>query len=277
MTKSIQELLLIDGNSIICRYFYGVPSRLTSDSLEVNALYCFTRFLINLIKRNINKYFSIIVLFDRTSNNFRKEILKSYKQNRPRPSENFFQQINLCEEVCDLLNVAVDYHKVYEADDLIASYKKLFHKHYKNSKVTIISTDKDLMQLVEDNVFFLNIFSKKFFNKTDVFEKMGVYPKQIADFLAICGDSSDNIPGIYKIGEKTAAKLLSKYEKLENIINSEEGKKKDFTPAILFKKLTTLKDDIQLNIEKFYKPNPKKEKFKNFLEQYNFIDLLDIF
>lgn len=274
MTKKIKQLFLIDGNSLVCRYFYGTPSRTSNDNIEVNAVFSFMNFLINLINKNYKDSTSIVVLFDRASNNFRKKILTSYKQNRPKPSDNFFYQVNLCEEVCNVLNIPVDYHQEYEADDLIASYQKIFCDNNNEGKVTIVTTDKDLMQLVQERVSVLNIFKKKYFNEIDVFNKIGVYPKQIPDFLAICGDSSDNIPGIYKIGEKTAAKLLLKYDNLDNILNSEEGIKKDFKPAILFRQLTLLKDDITVNINNIQPININTEKIEKFLQDYNFLELV---
>jgi DNA polymerase-1 len=275
--NSTSQIFIIDGNSIICRFFYGMPERKSPDGINVNGLFGFIRFLLNFINENIlstEKPAKIIVCFDKARNNFRKNILPSYKQNRKTPCENFFHQIKLCEEMCEHFNIPVDYHNEYEADDLIATYCEKFSSD-DSREIIVISNDKDLLQLVSDdkNIKLYNTAKKQYFNEYHVKNLMNVLPSQIPDLLAITGDASDNISGIFKIGPKTAVKLLEKYKNLENIIIFHKDPKFDFTTGRLFLKLTTLSKDAPLKHTNIDYYNLPYNKVIDYLERYNFKDL----
>jgi DNA polymerase-1 len=276
-----KKLLLLDGNSIICRYFYGIPEKKSPDGLNVNGVFGFTRFLCQyIVNEVINSSYdiSIIICFDRAINNFRKEILGTYKQNRPPFPENFFYQMRLCEEICQNFNIHTDSHDRYEADDLIASYCRNFADS-DNVEILIMSNDKDLLQLVSENknIFLFNVAKKKYFNENEVLQTMFLLPKQIPEFLAIAGDASDNISGIFNVGPKTTIKLLHKYGNLEAIINSEEGHKKDFTSARKFLELTKLFENAPIKNCFFQSYDFSDTKIIDCLTRYGFFELLRYF
>lgn len=271
------QIFIIDGNSIICRFFYGMPERKSPDGINVNGLFGFIRFLLIFINENIlssNKPANIIICFDKARNNFRKNILTTYKQNRKTFCENFFHQMRLCEEMCEHFNILVDYHDEYEADDLIATYCEKFSADNKK-EITIISNDKDLLQLVSDdkNIKLYNVAKKKYFNEEEVKTLMKIFPYQIPDFLAISGDPSDNISGIFKMGPKGAIKLLTKYKNLENIITFHKDPKFDFTIGRFFLQLTTLHKKVPLRNSQMDFYHLPYNKIINYLERYNFQDL----
>lgn len=277
VTQEITEkIFIIDGNSIICRYFYGIPEKKSPDGININGVFGFARFLISLIHEKIFKEvlpIKIIVCFDKARNNFRKQIASNYKQNRPLFPQNFFHQMNLCEEMCNFFNIPIDFHDKYEADDLVASYCDKLKSP--NRHIVVLSNDKDLLQLVSNdkNIIVYNVAKKFYFNEEEVIKSINIKPHQIPEFLAISGDMSDNISGVYKIGPKTAAKLLTKYENLENIIKSEEGLKTDFSVARFFLQLTTLYKNapIKHSIINFYYP-PYKQ-ISDYFNRYGFNEL----
>ena len=166
--KNISEkIFIIDGNSIICRYFYGIPEKKSPDGININGVFGFARFLTSLIReKTFNEILpiKIIVCFDKATNNFRKKIASNYKQNRPPFPQNFFHQMNLCEEMCNTFNIPVDFHENYEADDLVASYCHKFNSP--NTHIIVLSNDKDLLQLVsnEKNIMVYNVAKKLYFN-----------------------------------------------------------------------------------------------------------------
>jgi DNA polymerase-1 len=272
-----EKIFIIDGNSIICRYFYGIPERKSPDGININGVFGFAKFLMSFFREKLFLEvlpIKIIVCFDKARNNFRKEIASNYKQNRSPFPENFFHQMNLCEEMCNYFNIPVDFHDRYEADDLIASYCHRFKKP--NTHIVVLSNDKDLLQLVsnKNNIIVYNVAKKLYFNEEEVKNTLSVLPHQIPEFLAISGDASDNISGIFKVGPKTAAKLLEKYENLENIIKSQEGIKTDFSMARFFLQLTLLYKEapLQHSIVKFY--HLPYNQIIEYFNRYNFQDLV---
>jgi DNA polymerase I len=264
-------LFLIDGNSIICRYFYGLPERKSPDGLNINGVFGFSRFLYNFLHQEITKNrpdFSVIICFDKAKNNFRKTILSTYKGNRKPFPENFFQQMRLCEEVCEYFNILIDYNDVYEADDLIATYCKKFKHVVQN--IYVLSNDKDLLQLVTSGITVLNVAKKKYFNTNTVKNTMQIFPSQIPDFLAIAGDASDNISGIFSIGPKTTIKLLNEFGSLAEIIKQ----KANFLPALEFLKLTKLIDNTPVKNTTLPIYSFPVEKVISCFKRYGFSELI---
>ena len=261
------NFIIIDGSSYLYRAFYALPNLKTSTGLNSGAIHGFANMLNRIISEYKPKY--LLMVFDAKGKNFRHEIYEQYKANRgAMPNE-------LSEQTGDIINLVKAYgikvlqEKGVEADDVIASITKQIKIN--NTKTIISSGDKDLAQLVGDNVVLINNFDSKVLDYDGVVEKFGVKPSQIFDYLCLVGDTSDNIPGVPKVGPKTAATLLGRYESLDNIIaNSGELKGKlreniesSSATINLAKKLVALKEDLKLGIKSDelcnYHPNEKPQ------------------
>jgi len=261
--SKIGDLYLIDGSGIAYRAFFALGEWMsTSDGIPTNAIYGVTRMLLKLLKTYVKKdEDSIIFVMDKKTTTYRNELLGSYKAQRPETPEKYIQQIPYIYELVENLGIKVIAMDNYEADDVIASIVEKKKNLY--DKVYIITSDKDMMQLVKDNVFILRpekgISEIVLYDAKEVENKMGVPPEKIQDLLALMGDASDNIPGVKGVGEKTAQKLLKDFENLEDIFNNlnkikgavkkklEEQKEE----AFLSKKLVQLMTDAP--IEDIYK------------------------
>ena len=245
------DLILIDGTSYIYRAFHALPPLTTSTGKPTGA----TRGFAAMLRKLIEKYPGVpmVMVFDAKGPNFRNDYYQAYKANRPPMPNELRVQIEDIKKLSRLFNFTVKEESGVEADDVIATLAKQFKP---DKKILISSPDKDLTQLVEENVIQHNSMSNEFFNNGYVKEKFGVEPKLVAELLALVGDKADNIPGITKVGNKTASKWLNTYGSLENIlINSEEitgvvgqnlRDEKDVLQRNLF--LVSLKQDIKLNL-----------------------------
>ena len=245
------DLILIDGTSYIYRAFHALPPLTTSTGKPTGA----TRGFAAMLRKLIEKYPGVpmVMVFDAKGPNFRNDYYQAYKANRPPMPNELRVQIEDIKKLSRLFNFTVKEESGVEADDVIATLAKQFKQ---DKKILISSPDKDLTQLVEENVIQHNSMSNEFFNNGYVKEKFGVEPKLVAELLALVGDKADNIPGITKVGNKTASKWLNTYGSLENIlINSEEitgvvgqnlRDEKDVLQRNLF--LVSLKQDIKLNL-----------------------------
>ncbi len=242
----MKKLFLIDASSLIFRAFYAIRSLTREDGLEVNALYGFVRMIFAIREKFAVK--NMAVVFDsKSAKTFRKDLYNEYKANRAEAPEELIHQFPLIEEIVDLMGYCKLKMEGFEADDLIATYAKMAEAN--GMEVVIISSDKDLMQLIKDGICMYDPMKNKYIEEPDVFEKFGVYPRQMIDFQSLTGDSSDNIPGVSGVGPKGAAALLAEYETLENIFaNVEKIEKKALREklinnkeqAFLSKKLVTL-------------------------------------
>ena len=210
------NLYVVDGTYELFRAHFGYPSRKSDKGKEVGALKGYINHLQSLKKNN--EY--LCVAFDSTVESFRNKLFTEYKSSNHIDPE-ILQQFPLAEEVTELLGITLLSMKEYEADDGIASVCTLFENEF--NKIIIGSLDKDLMQCVKkDKIIMYSTRYKNFTNENGVFEKFGVSPQQIPDFLALIGDSSDGIPGMQGIGQKTAAELLQKYKNIEEIYENIE-------------------------------------------------------
>ena len=219
------------------------------------------------------------MVFDASGKTFRNDIYPEYKANRSEAPEDLIPQFPVIRKATSAFNIPFVELIGYEADDLIASYAEEAKKQ--NMKVTIVSSDKDLMQLVSDNVSMLDTMKGKVFKKEDVLEKFGVYPEKVIDVQSLAGDSVDNIPGIPGIGIKTAALLINEYDNLEGLFkNSEKIKQKkrrenviEFEDqAYISKQLVTLKNDVPLPlpIDETSLKDIDAEKLISFLKEMEF-------
>ncbi|MEI6080294.1 MAG: DNA polymerase I [bacterium] len=280
MTKE-KNLFIIDGSSYIFRAFFGVPHLSNSSGFPTNAVYGFLK----MIKNTLETYHPdhVVITLDSKEETFRKKMYPEYKANREAMPEELVLQVPKIYELMDALNLHTLRVNGVEADDIIATLKRISDK--KGHHVTIISGDKDLMQLVDDKTVVLDTMKNRTYNEQGVIEKLGVPPKYVADVLAIMGDASDNIPGVRGIGAKGAAKLVNEYGSVEDIyskIDSIKNKKhhdalvecKD--DALLSKRLTILKDDVKIDFREddFAVQEPDMEKLTKLLKEMEFISEL---
>ena len=215
MNTQAKKIFLIDGSSYLYRAFHAMPPLSTSSGLPTGAVKGVVNMLRNLRKENPDAYY--LSIFDAKGKNFRHEIYKDYKANRPPMPEDLREQLSPLKEICNAMGMPVIEIPKVEADDVIASLADLGSKQ--GIPIIISSLDKDLMQLVDDPLIkMMNTMNNQIYDVSGVQEKFGVHPNQIIDYLAIVGDSSDNIPGVPKVGPKTAAKWLSEFKNLKGII-----------------------------------------------------------
>ncbi len=248
------SISLIDGSGFIFRAYYALPSLTNKNGVPIGAVMGFCNMLYKILEEK--KYSKVVVIFDTARKTFRNSIYKPYKANRGDPPEDLIPQFELIRKAVDAFNISRLELAGYEADDLIASYSKFFTK--KGWDVSIISSDKDLMQLVNDKVHMVDPIKNKLIEKKEVIEKFGVTPEKVIDVQSLAGDSIDNIPGAPGIGLKTGALLINEYGSLENLLlNYSKIKQNKRREAIennldaikISKQLVTLKNDIKLNID----------------------------
>ena len=287
--KNSDHYYLIDGSGYIFRAYYALPplSR-KSDGLPTGAVSGFCSMLFKLLEdsksnQNLQKPSHFAVIFDSARKTFRNEIYKDYKANRSEPPDDLAPQFDYIRKSVLAFNLPSVELINYEADDLIATYvDKILEK---GSKVTIVSSDKDLMQLYRKDVRIFDPMKNKFISEEDIEKKFGVDANKVIDVQALAGDSSDNVPGVPGIGVKTAAELINKYGNLEKLLKSiheiKQNKRRETLienkdKAVISKKLVTLKNDapVKQNLEDFKLKEIDKEKLYKFLREMEFNRLL---
>lgn len=243
------KMFLFDGSGLIYRAFYAVDQSLqTSTGIYTNAIYGVTKMLVKFLKEHVkvNQDACVFVLDSRGGSKKRKDILESYKANRPSTPDLLLEQIPHIEKVVKAFGIKLMKSEGYEADDIIATLVKNFSSDF--DEINIVTGDKDLLQLVGDNVYVWRlekgISNLVLYDRDMVLKKYGVYPEQIRDYLALVGDQVDNIPGVKGIGKKTAVSLLKKYGSLDNILES-----KAFLTEKLKKLLDNSFEDLKKSIE----------------------------
>jgi len=287
--KKTDHFYLIDGSGYIFRAYYALPPLTRkSDGLPTGAVSGFCSMLFKLLedsksKENKQKPTHFAVIFDSARKTFRNEIYNDYKANRSEAPEDLAPQFEYIRKSVLAFNLpSVDLIN-YEADDLIATYVDQILKI--GAKVTIVSSDKDLMQLFRKNVRIFDPMKNKFITEEDVHNKFGVDPSKVIDVQALAGDSSDNVPGVPGIGVKTAAELINRYGNLETLLKSaneiKQNKRRETLienkdKAIISKKLVTLKHDAPVDrlLAEFELKEINKEKLYKFLREMEFNRLL---
>ncbi len=280
---------LIDGSGYIFRAYYALPplSR-KSDGLPTGAVSGFCSMLFKLLEdsksnQNLQKPTHFAVIFDSARKTFRNEIYSDYKANRTEAPDDLAPQFEYIRKSVLAFNLPSVELLNYEADDLIATYTEKILK--KGAKVTIVSSDKDLMQLYKKNVRIYDPMKNKFISEDDVLKKFGVNSSKVIDVQALAGDSSDNVPGVPGIGVKTAAELINKYGNLEKLLQStheiKQNKRRETLienkeKALISKKLVTLKSDapVDRSLEEFKLKDIDKDKLYEFLREMEFNRLL---
>jgi DNA polymerase-1 len=280
MTKENQHLVLIDGYGFVFRAFHAFPPLIRADGVNVGAIYGFTSMLTKVILEFSCSHLAVVL--DSGGKTFRHEIFPEYKSHRPPAPEELIPQFPLVREAVSSLNINILEKQGFEADDLIATFAKSASNQ--GIKVTIISSDKDLMQLIDDNISMYDPLKSKYIKTEQVIEKFGVRPDQVIDILALIGDSADFIPGVPSIGAKTAAELISKYHSLEgvyqNIDDIPKSKRKESLVenknlALLSQKLVILDDQVITTetLDDLRIKIAHVEQFQDFLHQQNFKSL----
>jgi len=251
MSNQKTRLIIVDVSNFIFRAFFAIRPMHAPDGTPTNAVYGIFTMLLKLISDHRPTH--LFLARDTKGGSFRNELYREYKANRSEPPDDLIPQFKLIDELIEKMGLPTFSHNNFEADDIIGSAVTQWKNEF--DEIYIASGDKDLMQFVHENVFLLDTMKDKLYKREDVFEKMGVYPEQIVDYLSIVGDTSDNIPGMKGIGAVGAAQLLKNYGNFDNIVShigELKGKKviEAFTlhleAGLLSKKLVQICTDVEL-------------------------------
>ncbi len=279
-----RELIIIDGFNLIFRVFYAVPQMHTKDGKPANALFWYTRALMKLLQSDAAY---IVIAFDSGGETFRSEVDENYKAHRDGMPSDLIAQMDPIFEVTDLLNIPWMTAPWFEADDIIGTLVKKYEKSME--KIQIVSSDKDLFQFVGNNTYIYDAMKGIEYGQAEAVKKFEVQPSQIVDYLALIGDTSDNIPWVKWIGPKTAIRLLKEYQTLENILGNvnklspklqalisdgESAKKSQF--------LATIRTDVPLSVDitslaREHSNITYTPELTEFLKTYEFRSLLPTF
>jgi DNA polymerase-1 len=270
-------LYLIDGSGYIFRAYHALPPMTRGDGTPVNAVFGFTAMLMKLVEEIDAQHLAVI--FDSARETFRNEIYPAYKAQRPELPEDLRPQFAIIREAVRAFNVPSIEMPGFEADDLIATYAR--HAREKGMDVVIVSSDKDLMQLVRDGVSMLDPIKNRQIGPDEVMEKFGVVPDKVVDVQSLAGDSVDNVPGVPGIGVKTAAQLIGEYGDLDNLLarasEIKQPKRRESLiefaeQARLSRQLVRLRDDVPLEIgvDKLEVQDPEHATLLAFFVENNF-------
>ncbi|WP_455476090.1 DNA polymerase I [Bartonella sp. B17] len=286
--KAEDHLFLVDGSGYVFRAYYALPPlKRKKDGLPVGAVAGFCNMLWKLLCDARNTVTGVVpthfaVIFDYSSETFRKQIYPQYKANRAAPPEDLIPQFSLIRQATKAFNLPCIEKEGFEADDLIATYAQLATKI--GAKTTIISSDKDLMQLVNAHVSLYDGMKNKHIGISEVIEKWGVTPEKMIDLQALTGDSTDNVPGIPGIGPKIAAQLLHQFGSLdlllENVAEVKQIKRRENIQAYseqvkISRELVRLKTDVPIdnNLDDFILEPLNGSRLIGFLKAMEFTTL----
>jgi 5'-3' exonuclease len=283
------QLLLIDGSSYIFRAYFALPPQASSSGLPTNAVYGFTQMMLKLLRQHQPDYMAVAL--DATRKTFRNELFPGYKSKRLQPPPELVPQLPYVRKVLDVLNILALELGAYEADDLIATLcKKMANEE---CDITIVSTDKDLMQLVGKGVKLRDGSRERWIGVDEVKAKFGVAPEKLVDVVGLMGDAVDNIPGVKGIGRKTAIALIQEFRSLENLFDHldqidnmelrgaariRKALAEEKTAAFLSRHLATVRSDVPLDIrlEELRCRAPDREKMRTLFTELTFTNLLKI-
>ena len=281
MSSALRHVYLVDGSGYIFRAYHALPPLTRADGTPVGAVLGYCNILFKLLQDTDADHLAVV--FDTARVSFRNKLYDQYKAHRPEPPPDLVPQFKLVREATDAFNVARIERPDYEADDLIAAYARAAAAA--GAAVTIVSSDKDLMQLVDDRIGMLDPIKQRPIGAAEVREKFGVGPDKVVDVQALCGDSVDNVPGVPGIGVKTAAELINAYGDLENLLahagEIKQPKRRqsliDFAEqARLSKRLVRLDADAPLTVplEALEVRPPDRDKLGAFLRENGFKNLM---
>ncbi|HEX9836862.1 MAG TPA: DNA polymerase I [Alphaproteobacteria bacterium] len=271
------HVFLVDGSGYIFRAFHALPPMTRPDGTPVNAVYGFTQMLLKLVADSDAEYLAVI--FDSARRNFRNEIFADYKANRDEPPDELKPQFGLIREATRAFSLPSVEKEGFEADDLIATYARKAAAEGK--EVIIVSSDKDLMQLVGPHVRMLDPIKNRMIGPDEVAERFGVPPDKVVDVQALAGDSTDNVPGVPGIGVKTAAELINTYGDLDTLLaragEIKQPKRRETLmtnadKARMSRELVRLRDDVEMTetLEDFALKEPDHARMLAFLREQNF-------
>jgi len=237
-----KRLILIDGSGYIFRAYYALPPMYRKDGLPINAVFGFTNMLVKLIEDYSKE--KLVVIFDAARENFRNKIYPDYKANRGDTPEDLIPQFDLIKKSVEAFNIPQLEINGYEADDIIATYSNLANKL--KMQTLIISSDKDLMQLVSKRVEMLDPMKNRKIGTKEVVEKFGVEPEKVIQIQALTGDKIDNIPGAQGIGPKTALELIKAYDDIEGLIKNIKNIKQEKRKKIIQDSIKNIRISLEL-------------------------------
>ncbi|OGW49518.1 MAG: DNA polymerase I [Nitrospirae bacterium RBG_19FT_COMBO_42_15] len=273
-------LYLIDGNSYIYRAYHAVRSLATSKGLPTNAIYGFTNMLLKIVKEKKPDYLAIA--FDTKGPTKRHIEYEQYKAHRPEMPKDLIPQIPYIHKLVEAFNIPAILMEGYEADDIIGTISKKMEKDF---DVVIVTGDKDMLQLISQNIKIYDTLKEKVYEEKDVVERFGVAPDKVVEVMGLMGDASDNIPGVHGIGEKTATALIAEFGSIENLLsNIDKIKKPKLAEALkgsadiarLSRELATIILDcpIEINLNKYKKKEPDNAILLSLLKELEFTSLL---
>lgn len=283
MTDQPKRLYLIDGSSYIYRAYFAIRHLSNSKGFATNAVLGFINMLLKVVREHAPDHLAVV--FDAKGPTFRKELYPEYKANRTAMPEDLVPQIPYIKEVVRAFNMPAIEKAGYEADDIIATLAKKFAAE--GLEITVVTGDKDLMQIVSDRIRLLDTMKDKVSGPAEVAERFGGTPDKVIEVQALAGDSSDNIPGVPGIGEKTAVKLIREFGTVENLlersaeVKGKMGEKlREFAEqARLSKQLVTLVDDLPLELDyaSFALSEPNREALTALFKELEFHKLIQEF
>ena len=276
-----RHLCLVDGSGFLFRAFHALPLLTRPDGTPVNAVLGFTNMLLKLLDDLQATH--VAVIFDSARKSFRNEMFPDYKANRPAPPDELIPQFPLVRDATRAFNVACIERPGFEADDLIATYAR--HAQAEGFDVMIVSSDKDMMQLVSDRVSMFDALKNRRIGPDEVKEKFGVGPEHVVDVQALAGDSTDNVPGVPGIGVKTAAQLIQDYGDLDSLLarasEIKQPKRRqsliDFAEqARLSRELVRLRNDVptDVTVPQLLRQDPDPAQLLAFLDEQGFRSLI---
>lgn len=280
-----KKFILVDGHGLLYRAFYAIPQLTTTYGQVVNAIYGFTMILIKLLEEEKPEY--IVITFDTPVPTFRHKEFKEYKAHRKKMPDELISQIPLIKEIINNYNIAICSKEGYEADDVIGTLAKEAEK--RNCNTIIVTGDKDAFQLISPHTKIMStikgVTEVKIYDEAAIREKYGVEPEKIVDILALKGDSSDNIPGVPGVGEKTAIALIKEFGGVENILtNTEKISKKSLREMIreyedqikMSKMLATIVKEVPIkyDFDSFRVKLPNYKELWKIFKKYEFKNLL---
>ncbi len=277
-----EELFIIDGTSCIYRSFHAIPHLSTSDGMPTNAVYGFAQTLRKILNTYSPSYVGIAL--DARGPSFRHEMFEQYKSERPPMPDDLSMQLPLIKDLIGAFNIPLMEKDGFEADDIIATLAERLAK--KGIRIVIVTSDKDMFQLVDDGIVVYDYTKDRFFDRKAVLEKLGVAPECIPDFLALVGDRTDFIPGVRGIGEKTARRLIAQYGTIENLYahldeitprRVKEALEEGREAALLSKGLATLRKDVPLEcpLQGLARKEPDYRRLATVLKRLEFSRLIE--
>jgi DNA polymerase-1 len=273
-------LYLIDGNSYIYRAYHAIRSLATSKGLPTNAIYGFTNMLLKIVKEKKPDYLAIA--FDVKGPTKRHIEYEQYKAHRPEMPKDLVQQIPYIHKLVEAFNIPAILMEGYEADDIIGTISKKMEKDF---DVIIVTGDKDMLQLISQNIKIYDTLKDKVYEEKDVVERFGVAPDKVVEIMGLMGDASDNIPGVHGIGEKTATALIAEFGTIENLLaNVDKIKKPKLAEALkgsadiarLSRGLATIILDcpVEMDLNEYKKKEPDNALLIGLLKELEFTSLL---